>query len=156
ELLARMLRENLNEFSYPAALAGLQYDIERNGRGINVLVQGFDQKQALLLERILKAVREPRLPRAQFERIRRDYQRELQDEDKRTPYQLLMDDLADVLQRQRWPETALERHARRATLPQLEQFARRWFASGEVKMLVYGNYSETDARALGELVDRTL
>jgi insulysin len=34
ELLVRVLRENLNEFSYPASLAGLGYDISRNGRAL--------------------------------------------------------------------------------------------------------------------------
>jgi secreted Zn-dependent insulinase-like peptidase len=156
ELLVRMINENLTEFSYPAALAGLQYDVERNGRGINLSVHGFDEKQSLLLERILKALREPRLERAQFERVRREYQRELEDEDKQTPYQLLVDDLGDVLQRQRWPETTLIRHVAKTNVKQLEAFARQLLIAGEAKMLVYGNYTEADARQLGTLVNTAL
>ncbi|MET0379983.1 MAG: insulinase family protein [Spongiibacteraceae bacterium] len=156
ELLARMVGENLNEFSYPAALAGLRYDIERNGRGINVSVQGFDEKQAVLLEHILKALRDPKLERSQFERVRREYQRELEDEEKRTPYQLLVDDLGDVLQRQRWPESTLIKFAAKADVKQLEIFARQWLVAGEAKLLVYGNYTEADARQLGTLVTTAL
>lgn len=156
ELLARLVGENLNEFSYPAGLAGLRYDIERNGRGINVTVQGFDEKQAVLLEHILKALRDPKFERDRFERVRREYQRELEDEDKRTPYQLLVDDLADVLQRQRWPESSLIRFAAKVELKQLEGFARQWLGAGEVKLLVYGNYTEVNARQLGELVTTEL
>jgi len=156
ELLARLVNENLNEYSYPAMLAGLHYSIGRNSRGINVSVRGYDDKQALLLERILLALRAPTFDAARFERIRADYQRELEDETKIAPYKLLIDDLGDVLQRQHWPETVLAPLAAGVDMAALQRFARQMLAAGEVKMLVYGNYAEDDARQLGALVEQKL
>lgn len=156
ELLTRMIDEDLNEFSYPAALAGLHYSLASNGRGINIKLHGYDDKQPELLTRILATLRTSKLEQARFERIRREYQRELEDENKRPPYQLLIDDLADVLNRQRWPETTLVQFAAKADVRQLQQFAGQLLAAGEIKMLVYGNASADDARALGALVDRQL
>jgi secreted Zn-dependent insulinase-like peptidase len=156
ELLVRLVGENLNEYSYPAMLAGLRYDIARNGRGISVSVRGYDDKQALLLERILQSLRAPRFDAAMFERLRADYQRELEDESKQAPYRQLVDELGDVLLRQQWTETALAPLAARVTVAQLEAFARQLLAAGEVRMLVYGNHTEDEARALGQLVGREL
>lgn len=156
ELLTRMISEDLNEFSYPAALAGLHYSLASNGRGINVQLQGYDDKQAELLTRILSTLRAPTLDAARFDRIKREYQRELEDENKRPPYQLLIDDLADMLNRRRWPETTLVQFATKAEVKQLQQFAGQLLAAGEIKMLVYGNASADDARALGALVNGQL
>jgi secreted Zn-dependent insulinase-like peptidase len=156
ELLVRLVGENLNEYSYPAMLAGLHYGIARNSRGINVTVRGYGDKQALLLERILQALREPRFDAATFGRLRADYQRELEDEDKLAPYRQLIDELGDVLLRQHWTETTLAPIAAKVDLGQLEAHARQLFAVGDVQMLVYGNHGEQDARALGDLVQRGL
>lgn len=156
ELLARMVRENLNEFSYPASLAGLSYQVSRNGRGITLHVAGFNDKQPTLLERMLEALRHPQLAPDLFARIALEYRRELQDNNQRPPYELVIDDLNDVLYRNQWPDSDLIAQLDKVTLDELRQFAGELLARTDVDMLVYGNYSEDDARRLGKLVQTRL
>ena len=156
ELLARMVRENLNEFSYPAQLAGLNYQVSRSGRGIVLRVSGFNDKQALLLERMLNALRNPQLTPELFARIAFEYRRALADSKQRPPYELLISDLNNVLYRQQWPDSELLAAMDKVTLDQVREFAPRLLAQLDVDMLVFGNYTETDARALGDLVDSRL
>jgi len=156
ELLVRVLRENLNEFSYPAALAGLSYDISRTGRSITVRVQGFNDKQAVLLERILKALQQSQIPPATFARVATEYRRELQDNNKRPPYQLLMSDLGNVLFRERWPDSELAKQAQTFTAEQLQKYAQQALAKVDVDILVYGNVVEADARNIGRLTAQQL
>jgi insulysin len=156
ELLVRVLRENLNEFSYPAALAGLSYDISRTGRSITLRVQGFNDKQTVLLERILNALQQPQIPPATFARVAAEYNRELQDNNKRPPYQLLMGDLGNVLFRERWPDSELAKYARTASAAQLQKYARQLLASIDVDVLVYGNVVEADARRVAAVTAQHL
>lgn len=156
ELLVRMLQENLNEFSYPASLAGLSFNITRSSRGINLRVAGFDAKQPLLLERMLQALRQPQLEPALFARVAREYKRQLEDNAKRPPYQLLLNSVGDVLYRDHWPDTELAAEVDKVTTAQLQAFAHQLLAAIDIEMLVHGNYVEADARALGELVQAQL
>ena len=50
-LLTRMANDALNEFAYPAALAGQTYSLYRHRRGISVRLSGWSDKQELLLAR---------------------------------------------------------------------------------------------------------
>jgi len=156
ELLARMVRENLNEFSYPASLAGLSYQVARNGRGITLRVAGFNDKQSLLLERMLNALRNPQLTPELFARISFEYRRQLQDNNQRPPYELLISDLSTVLYRNQWPDSELIAQVDKVTLEQVRQFAQELLAHLDADMLVYGNYTEADARKLGDLVKQQL
>jgi secreted Zn-dependent insulinase-like peptidase len=156
ELLARMARENLNEFSYPASLAGLNYSIGSSGRGLTLRVSGFNDKQAVLLQRMLDALRNPQIEAERFARVRREYRRELQDSGKRPPYQLLLADLQNVLYRSHWPDAELAAQVDQVTAAELRQFAQQLFSGVDINMLVYGNYVEADARRLGQLVQQQL
>ncbi len=155
ELFVRMLRENLNEYSYPAALAGLGYQINR-GRGISITVQGFDPKQDVLLEQLLKALRQPQFSASTFARVKHEYRRELQDNNKQPPYQLLLDDIGNVLVKSRWPDSEMLKHIDSIDLKQLQQFVPALLAHINVNMLVHGNIVESDARRLAALVQTHL
>src|SRR5690606_27085222 len=151
-LLVRVLRESHTEFSYPASLAELNYDIGRNGRGIVVRIDGFDEKQSVLLERMLRAMKQPRIDADTFTRVHREYRRQLEDNIKATPYQLLMAELPDVLIRKRWPDDALLHATGNIERENLQRFAVQAFANIDIDMLVYGNVVEAEARQLGDLV----
>lgn len=156
ELLVRVLRENLNEFSYPAQLAGLDYDISRSGRGITLRVRGFDQKQAVLLQRMLAALREPQIEARLFARVRDEYGRQLADNNKRPPYELLLGELGNALVRERWSDSTLLPYVKQASADKVRLHARALLAQIDIDMLVYGNVSAADAEALGAVVQQNL
>ncbi|MEA3290761.1 MAG: insulinase family protein, partial [Pseudomonadota bacterium] len=49
ELYARMVQDQLTELSYPAYLAGLEYQLYRHSRGVSVRINGYSDKQQVLL-----------------------------------------------------------------------------------------------------------
>ncbi|HEY3697751.1 MAG TPA: insulinase family protein, partial [Spongiibacteraceae bacterium] len=156
ELLVRVLRENLNEFSYPASLAGLNYDISRSGRGITLRVDGLDARQALLLERMLAALHQPQIDPVVFARVRREYRRQLQDNNKRPPYELLRGDIDNILVRDFWTDSELLKHIDKIEAADLQKFARQLLTQIHIDMLVYGNVVASDAQHLGALVTQQL
>jgi secreted Zn-dependent insulinase-like peptidase len=152
ELLVRMVAENLNEFAYPAQLAGLQFGLSHDSRGLQLRVQGFDDRQALLLEHLLRGLSGAEFEPARFERIRHDYRRQLENAAQQPPYNLVVGGLADVLFRSRWPDSELAALVDTVDTEQLAAFARQLLGALDVEMLVYGNFTEGDARELGALV----
>jgi len=52
-LYMALVRDNLDEFSYPALLAGLYYSVNQTAHGIGFSVSGFDNKQPILIDKIL-------------------------------------------------------------------------------------------------------
>ncbi len=161
ELFVRMLRENLNEFSYPASLAGLNYDISRSGRGLLLRIQGFDAKQPVLLARMLDALQRAAndsgaFDASAFKRLRADFSRELRDSSKRPPYELLRSEAGNLLVRNAWSNAALLAHVDKIEAAEVQQLARQTLARLHIDMLVYGNVVAADAQQLGELVARQL
>ncbi|MFT3931644.1 MAG: insulinase family protein [Spongiibacteraceae bacterium] len=167
ELWVRMLRENLNEFSYPASLAGLNYDISRAGRGLLLRIEGFDAKQHVLLERMLDAVQRTAngasadsktqaIDAKTFARVREDYSRELRDNNKRPPYELLRSDIGNLLLRNSWSDDELLQHSDKIAATDVQKFAQQFLAQIHIDMLVYGNFVSDDAKQLGELVAQHL
>ena len=155
-LLARVVADNLNELVYPAYLAGLSFRIESAARGLQLTVSGFDEKQSLLLEQLLPALRQPQVDAVRFERLQRDYLRELQNSAQQPPYGLLVDELSPLLLRNSWPDAVLAAQVESVTAPELERYAHELLADVDAKMLVFGNFTEQEARALGAMVEREL
>jgi len=52
-LYIALVRDSLDEFSYPALLAGLYYSVNQTANGIGFSVSGFDNKQPILIDKIL-------------------------------------------------------------------------------------------------------
>ncbi len=156
ELLARVVGDSLNELVYPAQLAGLSFRIERGSRGLQLMVAGFDEKQSLLLQELLPALREPQIEAARFERVQRDYQHELQNSAQRPPYGLLVDELSPLLIRESWSNAVLAAQVESVTVAELAAHARALLAGVDARMLVFGNFTEDEAHGLGDLVQREL
>jgi insulysin len=68
-LYAGMLQEQLNEFSYPAVLAGLTYSLQPTRKGLLLTVAGYSESAFKLLNMVSKAMLGP-LDAATFERVR--------------------------------------------------------------------------------------
>ena len=58
-LYTSLLKDKVNEFGYPALLAGLSFDIYKHAQGVSLRISGYDDKQAELLEELLAVVVSP-------------------------------------------------------------------------------------------------
>lgn len=68
-LYAAMLQEQLNEFAYPALMAGLGYDLSPTREGLLLTVSGYSESAFKLLSIVSKAMR-GELDQETFERVR--------------------------------------------------------------------------------------
>ena len=56
ELYVEMVKDSLNEFTYLALLAGLHLSLSSNSRGLDIYIDGYNDRQGLLLNRICSAL----------------------------------------------------------------------------------------------------
>ena len=155
-LYAALLKDQLNEFSYPASLAGLQYSLRSHGRGISVKISGFSDKQDLLLDKILQVLRKPELNKQRFTELRNEKIRQLRNVHKQQPYRRLMSTLPQLLIEKSWSEQQLIQAYQSIDLEGLEQFAKSLLNTVDINMLVYGNYEREAAISLVAQVEKEL
>ena len=155
-LLTRMANDALNEFAYPAALAGQSYSLYRHRRGISARLSGWSDKQDLLLARIVTTLRALPLPARRFEAEKVEYARQLRNVDERRPFRRAMSGVRALLRDPDWSDEALLAALDSVELDDLRDYAARFFERGEIVALAHGNVTAEDAKALGGVLEREL
>ena len=155
-LFVRMTNDTLNEFAYPASLAGQSYSLYRHRRGISVRLSGWSDKQDLLLARIVSTLRDPPLPARRFEAEKAEYARQLRNIDERRPFRRAMSDMSELLLEPAWSDDALLAALEAVNLEDLREYVARFFERGEIVALAHGNVTAADAKVLGDVLKRGL
>lgn len=156
DLYAAMVLDELNEYSYPAFLAGLGFDIRATARGFDITVAGYNDRQGLLLTEILEAMVSPRLDSARFANLRSELMRRTQNGNKQPPYIQLIQQLVPTLYSPAWPAHELVEALGNTGLADLKRFSRSFAEGSQVDMLAYGNLLPAEARQLATLVGQQL
>lgn len=139
-LYTSLLMDKVNEFAYPARLAGLGFGFSKSGTGMTLRLSGYNDKQALLLERLLRDIREPAFSPQRFDNVRRDMIRSLKNSVAKRPSSQLMDDLHEALGHGAFGEEALIAALEKAEMRGLEEYIDRFWSGASARSLVYGNY----------------
>ena len=155
-LLARMANDALDEFAYPAALAGQSYSLYRHRRGITARLSGWSDKQDLLLARVVATLRAPPLPARRFEAEKAEYARRLRNVDERRPFRRAMSGVRELLLDPDWSDDALLAALEAVELEDLREYVARFFERGEIVALAHGNVTAGTAKALGGVLERGL
>ncbi len=156
EIYAQMVSDELNEFAYPARLAGLSYRIYPHLRGITVRLSGYDDKLHLLLERVAAVLREPHISTAAFARAKDDVVRGLENARRENPYQQTLGEVSKLLVRPSWSDSQQLAAVRDMTVDRLRVFAKDLLSDVQIVALAHGNLRRADALALGAALRRDL
>ena len=155
-LLARMANDALDEFAYPAALAGQSYSLYRHRRGITARLSGWSDKQDLLLARIVSTLRALPLPPRRFEAEKTEYAHQLGNADERRPFRRAIGNVRELLLDPDWSNDALLEALETVEVEDLREYAARFFERGEIVALAHGNVTAEAAKVLGGVLEREL
>ncbi len=106
-LYTALLMDELNEFAYPARLAGLGFSFYKHAQGISLRMSGYNDKQIVLLRQLLAAIASPAFDQRRFDNIRKDMIRSLGNTAAKRPSSQVMDDLREALLYGEWGEQAM-------------------------------------------------
>ena len=152
ELYIKAVNDQLSEFSYPAYLAGLNYQLYRHVRGLSVRISGYQDKQLVLLEDISKKLKTPVLREEKFAIFKNEISRDLENAQKDQPYNQSLSQVSELMLLSAWPEQELIRTLNALTLADLEAFIREYQEKIEIVALANGNLTLDDAKRMAQLL----
>ncbi len=144
ELMVALLSDQLNELTYTAAMAGLGVGVIPHSRGMDIRLNGFDPKMAVLLNKVVEKLASPIWRLDRFDAIKADVIRSLKNAKREIPYRQLMSEAVEVTYSKVSSEEQLLAATEKLSLKDIRIFIRDYFSGAEVKALIYGN---TDASA---------
>lgn len=155
EVYTRLLNDQLNPVLYDASLAGLHVSIYSHLRGFSVQLSGYNDKQPLMLKRLVDVMRAPDMSTSRFERVRQQLEEQLINQRQEGPYQLAMQQLFTGLM-SRWSTDARLAVLASITPEQLQQFLIELFAEAEVRMLAHGNLTTDTSIEMSQYIQSRL
>ena len=155
-LYTRMVTDAVNEYTYPALLAGLGFDFYSHAQGISLRVSGYNDKQLALLEQLLGEIAGQEFDEARFERVRSDMVRELKNTVARRPTSQLLARLRRATITGEFSEEQLAAELESLDIDGLRAYRAAFWDSARAEALLYGNHGPADAEALGTVLDRVL
>lgn len=145
-LLVALLNDKLNEFAYPALLAGLDFSLGQDRQGLTLQLAGYSDKQALLLQRIVKTLAETQFDEKRFASLQSELLRRWGNAAKRLPYKQLYGAVDETLDLGRWSESALIEALEKLTPADVAAQQKAILATARLDALVFGALSEATAR----------
>ena len=156
QLYQTLLSRSLNEYGYPAKIAGLQYGLTMNRRGLAITLSGYQDKQKLLLKDILMAVETFNPDRESFAQEKVLMEDRLKNKAYQPPYRQAMENLARATYVRSPSDEQMLNALEKVSFDDVIEFSDDFYRHINVEMLVYGNHSQSEAVALGQLVKKTL
>jgi secreted Zn-dependent insulinase-like peptidase len=155
-LYTRMVTDALNEFTYPALLAGLGCDFYRHTQGISLRVSGYSDKQPRLLEQLFDAIAAQDFDAARFQRVRDDMLRSLRNSAARRPTSRVTGAMRQALLDTEYSDEALIAALEAMDIAALDDYRQRFWNSARAEALVYGNHGPATVAGVADLLGRLL
>lgn len=156
EILVALLKDALNEFSYPAYLAGLHYELYNHMRGITIKISGYSDRQSILLSKVINSLKFQSFTHERFDIIKERLSRKLNNAKDRKPFQQAISKAQNLLITPSWSEQ--ERIAALASLElkDVELFRSSFLSKLDIAILSSGNTSRATSLNISQLVSTLL
>ncbi len=156
ELYSRLVTDQLNEYGYQAKLAGLNYSIYSHIRGIGVRISGFNDKQTVLLKKIVGTLSSPQFSDERFALIREDMQRELENYKRKRPYHQAYAEIGKLLLQPHWTEAQQLQALKVISAQDLRDFVPQLLGKLDVVALSHGNALANETLELVDILNAEL
>lgn len=138
-LYERLVTDSLNEFTYPAQLAGLGYQLDVTPAGFRLGVRGFDDKQLILLDAVMDRFVSLEIDPERFALFQRELARDWRNFRNERPYTQVYAALPNVMVSGSFPPERLADAVEKVTVADLQAWRERRLAAFSVIGLSHGN-----------------
>jgi insulysin len=147
-----LVNDKLNEFSYPANLAGSFFGLSRRSRGFTLSVRGYNDKQPELLDALLMTLSEADFAPERFDIIRTEMIRGWQNAGLQTPYVRLFQEAQALLVNPYWSEEERIAAVQDISLQDVVDFVPVMLSNLRIDALYHGNVLPEDAQMMMDIV----
>ncbi|XP_077261763.1 insulin-degrading enzyme-like [Temnothorax americanus] len=154
QMFVYLLRESLKKYTHIAKLAGIEWQITGTKYGINMTIDGYDDKQRDLLEKSMDQMINLEIDPKWFETLKEQNIKYFENHD--ALYSNTENYLEMLLTEQHWLNDELLKSTAYLSVNELKLFIPKLFSQMHVECLIYGNVTEMEAKVIGELIESKL
>ena len=155
-MLARLLNIELNARTYPALIAGLSSSFSANAEGLSIAVNGYDDKQAVLLGTMLELLTSFEIDANQLEIQKTELAKNYTNFKDERPFQQAYSTVSFILLSSAWAPSVLLQEVDQVTAATLTAWLQEKLKAVSVTALVVGNSIKQDAKHIAETVQSQL
>ncbi len=155
-LYTDIVRDALEEYSYDAELAGLDYSVSSHSTGIEIAVSGYNDKLPVLLEKVLITMRDLEVKPDRFEIIKERLLRGLKNWDFQQPYNQVGDYTRWLNSEKGYINEQILAELHHLTPDDIQQFYPGLLRQMHIETFVHGNLYKEDALKLSDLIENIL
>jgi insulysin len=152
KLYSRLVLDALNTFAYPAEIAGLGYALDVRPSGFLLNVTGYDDKQPLLLDRMLDVFVHLKPSPAKIATVAEELRRDWSNFSSGRPFEQGMASLSDVMTAGGWPPARLADALASVTPQSLAAWREAHLGEFDALVLVHGNVDAAKAHAIAHAI----
>ncbi len=151
-LYVEAFNDQLNEFVYPALLAGLEFSLYPHSRGFSFRISGFNANQSALLEKIVTTLKSAQFDAERFEVHRQELIRDIENSRRDTAYRRTISEFYSMIVVPNWSEDEELQALQAVTFEDLLEFNARYFERIRIVALSHGNVASSSAVEMGQMV----
>ena len=155
-IFVTVFKDAMKEFSYPASLAGLSYDLSASCHGVKLNIDGYHDKQHIFLETIMQKMTKFTTDPNRFDVLKDEYVRALKNFQAEEPCEHAEFYTDLLLSEQIWTYEELLEATDDLTVSALEFFLPHLLSRVHLEILVSGNATKQRVLNLANIAETTL
>lgn len=155
QLFSHSVNELISSYTYPAYVAGLNYQLYASGRGLEFSMSGYHDKLDVLLDKIVNTMASltaENISEAEFKRYQAQLKRRLENQLKAKPYERTISELTLWLRTPSFSQQELIAALETVTLNDVLAFNQRLKESLYVDIYVHGTLEPEAAKAISNVL----
>ncbi|KAF2816319.1 LuxS/MPP-like metallohydrolase [Mytilinidion resinicola] len=155
-LYRELVYDALVEYSYDAEISGLNYSVAAHAPGLDVSVSGYNDKMAVLLEKVLVSMRDLEVSEDRFNIIKERLARSFRNWEYQQPYHQVGVFSRWLTTEKGWINEQLLAELHSVTAADVRAFFPQLLAQVHIELLAHGNIYKEDALKLTDMVESIL
>ena len=151
-----LVKDVLDEYSYDAEIAGLEYDLIHTSLGLGIDVHGYNDKMPVLLEKVLHNMRDLQIKPERFQIVKERLLRGHRNHEFMVPYQQVGEYTRWLGTERSWINDDLLAEVPHLTLDDISNFYPQLLNQTHIEVLAHGNLHKEDALRMTSLIETTL
>jgi insulysin len=155
-LICHLVKDSLTEFSYDAEISGLGYSLNATVLGLDLSVQGYNDKLSVLLQKVLVSLRDLKINPERFKIIKERQSRTYKNWNFQQPYYQVGDFNRWLLGARAWMNHQYTAELPHIGLEDVQAFIPQLLQQTHIEIFAHGNFYKEDALKVADLVESTL
>ena len=155
-LYCQLVKDALNEYSYDAEIAGLEYSLSSTTQGLHIEVSGYSDKMSVLLEKVLTSMRGLEIKSDRFQIVKERSLRAYRNWSFQQPFQQVGDFTRWLSMERGWINEQYLAELPHLTPNDISVFYPQLLDQIHIEALAHGNLYKEDALRMTRLIETIL